>query len=78
MTNSPEVTYHRIEYHPCPKCGELFTPLPVPTVEQLCGGYAPETMIRLMKLCEKCRNRATVEVFKESLRGELHFAGGKQ
>jgi ferredoxin len=69
---------HKIEYHPCPKCSQLFAPLPVPTIERLCGGYAPETMINLMKLCEKCRNRAAVETFKQSLHGELHAVGGGQ
>ena len=82
--NSPALTtimpiiLHRVEYQPCPNCGKLFAPLPVPTIERLCGGNAPEAMIRLMKLCEKCRNRATVKLLKENLSGQLHSAEGEK
>jgi ferredoxin len=69
---------HRVEYHPCPSCGEQFAPLPVPTIERLYRGYATEETMRLMRICEKCRKRATVETWKASLTGELHLPGGGQ
>lgn len=78
LTNTMPVIAHRVEYHACPQCGTLFAPLPVPTIERLCGGYAPDTMLQLMRLCEKCRNRATVQAFKGSQRGELRLVGGEK
>jgi ferredoxin len=76
LVNVTSAIEHRVEYHACPDCGQLFAPLPVPTVSRLYGGYAPELMMKLMRLCEKCRNRAAVETWRSSHRGELRSAGG--
>ena len=72
------VTAHTVEYCDCKGCGEPVIPLPVPTIEHLYGGYPPEEMLALMRLCEKCRNRATVTLMKKSLTGQFHTAGVKK
>lgn len=78
LADVASVVSHRVEYHPCPACGELFPPLPVSTIERLYHGTVSEATKHMMGLCEKCRKRATVETWKASLQGEIRVAGGKQ
>jgi ferredoxin len=78
LMSSTDTVSHRVEYHPCPACGEFFSLLPVPTIERLYRGYATEEIMRLMRLCEKCRKRAIAETMKASLNGEFHLSAGQQ
>lgn len=66
---------HGMAYHNCRRCGERIVPLPVPTLERLYGSALPEDLLGMMQLCEKCRNRTTVERMKGSLCGQYHPTG---
>ncbi|MCB2178309.1 4Fe-4S dicluster domain-containing protein [bacterium] len=78
LESVPEVLIaHTVEYKKCASCGEPVIPLPMDTLEALYWGNPGEDIHRLNQLCEKCRNRATVERMKASLLGEHHPSQGE-
>lgn len=74
----PEILVsHTVKYSQCENCGKPVIPLPLETLEKLYWGAPTEDMHMLNRLCENCRNRATVERMKASLLGEHHPTQGK-
>jgi len=65
-----ELVKHFIAYQACPRCGELVIPLPEAALEAQYGLPLPEEIVKLNRLCVRCRKKVQSASVKRGFIGE--------